>query len=713
MTAEKRQKPRLDEILIKKGLISEAQIKEALMRQKAHGGKFGSQLLYHRYIDEAGLVKALATQFHCEGVVLSKLNIPEPVIKLIPKKVAVARKVVPFDYDSEDNVLKIACEDPTDQSLINELNFVARGKDIKLYIAAELALNTAIAKYYLDRDVSLDDHLLLEIPDEATETGKLETTSSEETPPEVDGCRGEILLVTDEEYCGPLLQSILERDNYRVTVTDSADDAIDLIGDKQFDSVFIKDTVPGDYLDLIDRLRKISPRTAVRYYPNASSLVLNKNASSTEGELLVKGFDLLTSLLSSKYKLQTNHGGIVGHYVNKLCRKLGLPDRERFIITSAAYLHDLAKFYYSPENTRDPRSTIKLSAKLLESLNFSPVVIGILRSMYIDLGGKYTKRLPIEALGGNILTIVDLFCENISLNDRLSLDKFDAVKKKLRDLSGKLFLHEVVEAFIILIQEEILQLQTVGKASQVMIYSRESDLLYPVEMRLKHEGFRTVTGCSWDSFTELYQRSRPDMMVLLLPGEAEVVNACVDELKSHNINYKQTPTFLLVDTAALSELTGLLGKGIEDIIALDGNLDLLMVKMHKVRERIQAEEQAQSAEKRTGGSQGWLADMNLIDLLQALGPSRKTVRITITPGNDADSSLVLYLDHGNIIFAQCRDILGAEAVYEGIAWTDGTWTVEPVTKENLPQPNNELSNESILMEGCRLLDEKVKAGQLL
>ena len=71
------QRTRLDEILVREGLISEEQIKEALIRQKAHGGKLGSQLLYHRAIDEAGLVRALAIQFDCEGVVLSGLEIPE------------------------------------------------------------------------------------------------------------------------------------------------------------------------------------------------------------------------------------------------------------------------------------------------------------------------------------------------------------------------------------------------------------------------------------------------------------------------------------------------------------------------------------------------------------------------------------------------------------------------------------------------------------
>ncbi len=706
-------KHRLDDILVKKGLISKSQIKEALMRQKAHGGKFGSQLLFHRYIDEAGLVKALATQLSCEGVVLAKLDIPKTVIKFIPKKVAVARKVIPFDYDSKKNLVKIACEDPTDQSLADELNFVVQGKEIKLYVAAELALNTAIAKHYMGRNVSLDDNLLLEIPDEATDTGERPVPALDEEQQEISDSRGVVLLVTDEEYSGPLLQSILERDGYQVTMTNSADDAIDMIGDQRFLCVFIKDTVSGDYIDLIDRLRKTSPRTAVRYYESASALVLNEDAVATEGDLLIKSLDLFTSLLSSKSKLPDNHSGRVGQYVDKLCRKIGLPDKERLMITSAAYVHDLAKFYYHTEASQDYRSTIRLTTKLLQSLNYSPVVIEMLRSMYIDLGGKYTKRLPIEALGGNIITIVDLFCDNIPTDERLSLDKFESIKKKLRDLTGKLFLVEVVEAFIVMVQEEILQLQTAGRASQVMVYASENNLLYPLDLRLKNEGFRTVVEHSIDSFVDLFQRSLPDMTVLMLPGKASDVRTCVHDLEKRGIDFRKVPTFLLMDSSATSDLTSLLERGIEDIVALDGNFDLLTAKLVKIQAHIQAEVKETPEGEQIGGSRGRLSDMNLIDLLQALGPSRKTVRIAITPGSSEGEKLVIYLDQGNIIFAQFEGKTGPEAVYEGITWTDGTWTVEPVPAESLPESNNKLPNESILMEGCRLLDEKVRTGQLL
>ncbi len=705
---------RLDEILIKEGLVTEVQVKEALLRQKAHGGKMGSQLLYHRFINESGLVKALTMQFGCEGVILSKLEIPEIVLKFIPKKVAIVRKVIPFDYNPDKNILKIACEDPFDDNLKNELKFITRGKLIKLYVAAELVLNTTIAKYYLGRDISLDDNLLLEIPEEITETGRVQViTNLEEDDKSLPDIIGEVLIVTDEEFSAPLMQSIMEREKYQVTITDTADDAIDIIGDKQFHTVFIKDTVAGDYIDLIDRLRKSSPRTIVRYFESAASLLVNDQDVSVEEEILLNNLNLFTSLLAAKEKISDNHSNVVGQYVEKLCRQMGLPPKERIKITNAGYLHDMAKFYYSSEETnKDPRDTIRYTVKLLKSLNYSPVIIEMLKSMYRDLGGKYTKRLPIEALGGNILTIIDLFCDNISHVDRISLDKFDAVKRKFRDLTGKLFLREVVESFIIMIQEHILTGTSNEGTCQVMIYSIDQGLAYPLELRLKNEGFRSLVQPTPESFMELYQRSKPDIIILMLPSDNSNVTITVNNLISMGIELKECPTFILSDFPTTSHVTELFDEGIEDVIDIDSNLDLLIVKMKKIRSFIEEKKQLNESTLKSSRTNGRLSDMNLIDLLQALGPSQKTVKITVTSNSESGHELVIYLNKGQISFASYKEAVGADAVYNAMGWTEGTWVVEPITNTDLPESNNKQSNESIMMEGCRRLDEKVKTGQL-
>ena len=707
------QRIRLDEILVREGLISEVQIREALMRQKAHGGKLGSQLLYHRDIDEAGLVRALAIQFNCEGVVLSSLEIPDVVIRLIPSKVAIARRVMPFDYDPEQNLLKVACETPTDQSLINELNFVARGKAIKLYIAAELALNTAINKHYMGQNVTLEDRLLLEIPDDATDSDEDATIQPGVEQEAITPDQPTILLVTDEEYSGPLLQSLFERDGYQVTITDSADEAIEITGDNAFGAVLVKDTVSGDYLDLIDRLRKSSPSTGVHYYESASSLILGCNARATEADLLEKNLELFTSLLTLKSGLADNHAGSVGTYVDRLCTQMKLPAKERSVITNAAYLHDLSRHYYHDSNSGDQRSWIGLSAKLLSSLEYPPVVVQMLRSMYKDLGGKYTKRLPIEILGGNILTIVDLYCETVDPHEKLSLDRFDAIKKKCRDLAGRLFLPEVVENFIAMMQREVLHAQATSRHGQVMLYADNPGILYPIERRIQNEGFRTIAQLSRESFVDLCKRSEPDMIVLLLDGDFATVQSFIENLEAAGVTPAKLPTFLIVDSAHASSMTQLMDCGIEDIIPNDVNLDMLVSKLRKVQTKAELQDsQLMSANQISSGSHGRLADMNVVDLLQALGPNRRTVKITVTDSTD-DKILIIFLDQGVISYAELDDQLGAPAVHEGIFWSEGSWVVEPVSPDKLPVPNNHTPNEAILFEGCRLMDERVRAGQLL
>ena len=703
-------KPRLDEILIREGLISEKEIKEALLRQKAYGGKFGSQLLYHHYINESGLVKALATQFGCEGVVLSDIEIPEILLKMVPKKVAIARKVVPFDYDTENDILKIACDDPDDQNLLNELSFVCHRKNIELYVAAELALNTAIAKYYLSRDVSLDDNFLFEIPEDVTDSAEVSSVDETASVEETIGDHPAILILTTEIYSGPLLKSLLERDEYRVLITDEVDEAIRLFEKQNFKKILVNSAVCDNRADLTDRIRRISPGTDIRFYDRASSLLLDRECDSDD--LLIKNLEMFTSLLASKEKLPINHGGRVAHYAGQLCRKLNIPNRDRLLICNAAYVHDLARFYYNAEDTDDNRQLINLTIKLFTSLNYTPIINDMLNRMYADMQEHTSQRLSLESLGGNILTIVDLFCGAMPYHNRLSLDKFDAIKKKLRDQIGKVFLPEVVDAFIEMIQEEILNFRTARKSGQVLIYTDDVPLQKILDLRLKNEGYGTVCNGSPDGVIGLYKRREPDLMILVVSGPPESILVAIAELADGDVSFRRTPTFLLTEIEAIPHLTGLLDQGIEDILSMDDNLDLLITKMRKLQVR-RDEQSRNEAEATASGAHGRLADMNLTDLIQALGTVRKTVKITIIPGDPNKAELELYLVEGRITHASNKKLNGAEAVYEGLTWTDGNWMVEPIENNRLPDPNNELSIDAILMESCRLLDEKVKTGQLL
>jgi hypothetical protein len=610
---KKRSYERLDEILIKDGFATEAQIEEALSRQRSYGGKLGSHLLYLRSITEGQLVRVLCLQLDCRGVALSSRDISPDVIEMLPKDLVLTRNLVPFGYDPKKKLLRVACEDPTDESLVKELKFASGCKRIELYVAAQIALSTALSKYYMGEDVSLDDNLLVEITEDA--------------------------VVVDEP--------------------DSSDEALGAEG---------------------------------------------SDARAVYDELFLKNLDLLTSLLASKAKSAINHGSQVGQYTDQLCRRLKVPDEDRLIVCNAAYLHDLARLYYNADETVDTFQTVQLTIKLLASLNYSPAVLQILRCTHARLDQDDVERGPLDVLGGSILTVIDLFCHATSRDERLTLDRLDAINGKLQRLAGKLFLEQVAEEFVELIREKILDPHISLRTLQVMLCSMDSVALRPLQLRLKNEGIATVSLDSAASLIELCRRSKPDLIVLAASGSTEEAFEFIDRLEDGGVSFEVTPTFLLADGSSVSRLTGLLDRGIEDILVLEENLDLLVSKIQKLRLRMNGEERVSLLESRTSGR---LADMNMIDLIQALGPARKTARIAIQPDH-CDSTLTICLCHGSIVFAEMGELKGAQAIYEGLAWADGTWSVEPVEAEDIPPPNNELSNESILIEGCRLLDEKAR-----
>lgn len=697
---------RLDQILISEGLVTQEQVAEALEHQKQNGGKLGSLLLRFGHVDESGLLKALERQFGCDSVRLSEIEIPDMVLKFIPSRVARARNVIPFDYNPETNELKIACENPGDEHLVDELGFVARGKTVRLYVAAEMSIQAAIGRCYS----SPPEQLLtqrISTPDSAghSEVAAGTPAGGRKSP----SAKGAVLLVTDDLKADDPVRKGLEQENFDVAISDSANEAIGMIGGRSFHTVFVRDSVSGNYMDLIDRVRKISPSTRVRYYGSAGELLLDETVTSEQADLTVMNFDLLTTLLASREKLRSNHSGRVGQYVDRLCRRLELPARDRLAIVTAAYLHDLARYYYG--NSDEPnyeRTLVTLSAGSLESFNYSPLVTGILRCMYKDLEGKYTKRLPIEALGGNIVTVADIFCEGIPYNEKVSLDRFDRIKQTFHDLVGKLFMAEVVEAFLNMVQEDMLAVQESRRFNQVMILYEDSEAMVLVEQRLRRHGFRTVVVQSIDEFVDLYGRSRPDIQVLIKHGSTWLVSDFVGVLVSRGVAIDSVATFLLVDHPVATELTSMVEKGIEDVIPMDDNLDLLIAKMKKIGSRLELASSQPLLTLQDHGTRGSLEDMNLIDLLQALGPSRKTVRLAVS---SEDRELVIFLNRGDIVHAACNDKVGPEAVYEAIVWGTGSWAVEPVDADDLPEQNNHSSNEAILMEGCRLLDERERAAR--
>ncbi len=415
----------LTEVLIREGAATETQVIEALDYQKRHGGRLEAHLFRFGHADERSLVNALSRQFARPGVVLSGMNIPDSIIKLIQPDVARQMLVLPYKYNSAENILNIACENPRDDRLLSQLAIILPDKTLKLDIALGPVLKCAIINFYR--------------------------------------------------------QPVYTRDNI------AADD------------------------------------------PNNESVFPAVELESGQ--------------------------------------PTGLIDR-------------------------------------------------------------YFRVAILKEGDGDTRTLKDI---------------------------------------------------------------------------LNHQGYRTSIYNTIDAYPDSNNGKNPDLLIVSSTGTTGKIADFLDMLPSRGIDIHQTPTILISDNLDKSDLTTFLEGGLEEVISSDNIMDLLVLRLNRIRNRL-ADMRTRQMEIRRGlGTHGTLDDINVIDLLQAMGPTRKTARISISAEG---KQLTVFLSQGDIIFAECDGLLGAEAVYQGLTWNDGVWSVDPIGEDDLPEPNNNLSNDSILLEGCRLMDEK-------
>ncbi len=244
-----------------------------------------------------------------------------------------------------------------------------------------------------------------------------------------------------------------------------------------------------------------------------------------------------------------------------------------------------------------------------------------------------------------------------------------------------------------------------GKPCKILIHNKNNLDFMMIEKNLNKSDYHIMVSHSIEECKKLYNEENPDILLLLKSGSAMEVSDFIIELVVNEIPIDQVPTLLVPNGVVVNELIPLLKDGVEDVIPIDEGLEPLIIKLNRIRERMEAANTQRVRVIQDLGTHGTLQDMSLIDLIQAMGTSKKTARISIT---GQGKQLTMYLDKGNIIYAECEGKVGPEAVYQGIPWTRGIWSVDPVEPEKLPEPNNFESNDSILLEGCRLMDEETR-----
>ena len=135
----------MGQILIKRNLITQDQLKEALEIQKKDGGFIGEILVKLRHVTEKDIVVALIVQCGFPYIAVNKYEIDSKVISLIPEETARKFHVIPLDRVGD--VLSVVMANPLDSVMIEELEHIT-GCKIATFIATKVEIDEAISHRY-------------------------------------------------------------------------------------------------------------------------------------------------------------------------------------------------------------------------------------------------------------------------------------------------------------------------------------------------------------------------------------------------------------------------------------------------------------------------------------------------------------------------------------------------------------------------------------
>jgi type II secretory ATPase GspE/PulE/Tfp pilus assembly ATPase PilB-like protein len=174
----------LGKLLIQKGVISEDQLRIALIEQKRSNEPLGKLLITLGFVTEATVRVALSENLNHQSADLTSLVVDAIALKLIPKEVAKRYRVFPIVYERQTDNLILAMSDTSNIVALDQISaMLVKGITITPLLVNESDIQRAIDQYY-GFELSIDG-ILHEIETGEVNYASLGSTSDEYSQPMV------------------------------------------------------------------------------------------------------------------------------------------------------------------------------------------------------------------------------------------------------------------------------------------------------------------------------------------------------------------------------------------------------------------------------------------------------------------------------------------------------------------------------------------------
>lgn len=671
--------------------VSDDNLAEAQHRAERRGGSLEDHLYILGVVSEEQLLRALR---HCRNwrtVSLAERRIPVAVTEALAGDSAWRLRVLPIAVDRTNGSISVACRDPENRDLQEKLRELTGLAHIELFAAVGPILESRIIESY------------------RSDTGSETSPSSAEAvePVAADNAPRAFIVSPDWQSDQPL-SDLLVSVGFAVVLADSPWEILDDVRDAQPVLVFVRDALYPGRPDYLKAYRKVSPATTCHRFRTIQDLFGTPPAVQESVQYLSAGLQMAIAAAANAAGVAPGLCYRFGALVDALCRRLALDLSQALPTTSAGYLLDMAELSLRNNPAPDRESAFyKILSMTGDDAVLPPAVVKTIRQMYPDL----TKATPEtiadpDFLGSNLLTIVDFYFRHFGSEERLTQYRFETIAEHVRARIGTLFLPEVAEVFLREIEKSIVYANQQESQNHALILDEPGIARTGLIDCTEAAGFEGIVTDRLDQFVARYRQLRPDVLVIAMNGTAERVQNMIDRLAASGVVFATTPSVVLHNADHQELVQSLLGLGLYDVIHFTGSYDLLKLRLQRISTERERESRQRLHVLQDLGTHGSLSHMNVIDLLQAMGPGNKTLRISVSAQG---TQLTMYLSGGQLVYAECEGETGAKAVFKALDWDRGIWSVDRLELSDLPEPNVDRSIDSILIEGCHLHDERKRS----
>lgn len=698
---------RLDHILQQLGYVTYEQIQVALRRQKAYSGRIGTHLLHLKCITEEQLAHALSIQYEIPGFIPDMHPVSPETTKQLPLEFAEKYQMLPMKVQSDKDELSLIVADPGDQEAIEAVQRHFKCSHTKLYVAPESMIKKLIVLYHKEIQKPGKNGRRIKLP-ELFDGDSGEGENKDRRSGTANGSAADpvnVLMITRTNFLKNYLVPIFEREGFNLNILSEKEEFAEILQKTAFEHILVSHTMAEEFNGWMRQGKLPSIRAEISKYSSISSALMdNPVPYHSIVHALHQSLEIVAEIRRNEGR-KTPPYHCICKDVQQLAELLGLKriavDGLRITalllvpkgIEDIAPLHDAVNIpYYSPAD-------VDAALVYAHSLGFPWNIEDTLRAFRELFHGnskleESSTAYPEIAIASQVLALAWFRHTCIRPSGGTAEETLHSIRSELREISGRLARPEIVETYIRLIDQHRDDIPNAPNR-QLFVVGVGNEITSMFATRLEHLGYRTVRISELEEAEMMCRRHAPSAVFIHDKSFPENVPTCKDIIGTepsvllYAITSENNPSYILE----------LFDSGFDDVFAPPYDFSIIAARLDR---SFKVNDRTVSRNVKPGEFTATFKAFAFIDLIQALGQSMKSVHIRLESGNGDTAEI--YMDHGKVIHAVCGELNGVDAIYYIITWEeDSEFTVKPV--EEFPTANITLSNESILMEGCRLLDE--------